>query len=332
MKTTIYDIARIAGVSTATVSKVINNNGRISDKTRKKVQKIIDELQYHPNVLASAMKGKFTYQIALLIPDIDNPVYAQYLKHIEECGQDAGFSIVMCSTDNDAGKEARHIALMRQKRADGFIIASKFQNEPLLQALIDEKVPVVLFAFEKPQLSVDCVTVDDFMGGFAAAEHLISLGHRRIGVIAEHSYSGAERVRGYFAALQSAGIGEEDGLVIYAGSGLDEGEKACGRLLDLDNRPSAIFGCNDVMAAGALRAARNRGIAVPGELSVIGFDDTPWCRIVHPELSSIAMPVHELGKKAMEVIVNHIEQKDTSRQSIRMFPKLVVRGSTGPYG
>lgn len=330
MKITIYDVAKIAGVSTATVSKVINNSGRISAKTKKKVLTIIDKYQYQPNVLASAMKGKFTYQIAFLIPDIDNPVYAQYLKLIEENGQEAGFSIVMCSTGSDAVKEAKHVAFMRQRSVDGFIIASKFQNEPLLAELLKEQVPVILFAYENPQISVDTVTVDDFQGGYAATEHLISLGHRSIGVIGENTYSCSERIRGYHAALQDVGIRAEERLIVCGGSRLEEAETSGEKLLGYDNRPSAIFGCNDIMAVGAMRAARKQGLEIPKDLSIIGFDDTAWCRIVHPELSSIAMPLQELGKKAMDVIVNQIESREKPRQTVRMFPKLVIRGSTGP--
>jgi LacI family transcriptional regulator len=331
MKPTIYDIARIAGVSAATVSKVLNNRGRISDKTKQKVLKIVDELHYRPNVLASAMKGKFTYQIALLIPDIDNPVYVQFLKHIEEAGQQAGFSIVMCSTDNDAEKEARQVAFMRQKRVDGFIIASKFRNDEVLKELLEDGVPVVLFAFEKPPFSIDIVTVDDYLGGVAAVEHLVSLGHRRIGVIADGSYSSAERVRGYYAALQSAGIAAEEGLVAECQTiTLQEAEEAAGRLLGRRDRPSAVFGCNDVMAAGAMRAARKLGLDVPKDLSIVGFDNTDWCSLLFPELTSVAMPLPELGKKVMEVIVNRMERNEPTKQTVRMFPKLVVRGSTGP--
>ncbi|MBW5445548.1 LacI family DNA-binding transcriptional regulator [Cohnella sp. CFH 77786] len=328
MKPTIYDIARIAEVSTATVSKVLNNNGRISEKTRKRILKIMEDLQYQPNVLASAMKGKFTYQIALLIPDIDNPIYAQYLKHIEERGQGFGFSIVMCSTDNNPEKEARHVSLMLQKRVDGFIIASKFKNEELLNKLLKDKVPVVLFAYEKPELLIDSVTADDFLGGIAATDHLVSLGHRRIAMIAEDSYSGKERLRGYMTALRSAGIEPDESLVIYSGAGLEDAEETGGRLLDVKERPSAIFGCNDIMAVGAVRAARKRGLAVPDELSVIGFDNTALCTVSHPELTSISMPVSDLGQKVMEVIVDKIEGKDKIKQRIRLFPELVVRGST----
>ncbi|WP_248928402.1 LacI family DNA-binding transcriptional regulator [Paenibacillus hamazuiensis] len=327
MKPTIYDIAKAAGVSTATVSKVINNTGKISEKTRKKILELMDELNYQPSVLASAMKGKFTYQVALLIPDMDNPIYSQYLKHIEARGQELGFSIVMCNTDYNPEKEERHIALLRQKRVDGFIVASKFENEELLQKLLWDNVPVVLFAHERPEIVTDSVTVDDFLGGFIATEHLISQGHQRIGVVAMDSISCQDRIRGYKSALQKAGITADEELIVFGGPKLADAEQTATSLLDLKKRPTAVFGCNDVMAIGVMQAAKKRHISIPGELSVIGFDNTELCSIVTPELSSVAMPVHELGRKAIEVLVNKIEKSDDVKQRIRMLPELVLRES-----
>ncbi|UUZ96942.1 LacI family transcriptional regulator [Paenibacillus sp. P25] len=326
MKPTIYDIAKTAGVSTATVSKVINNTGRISEKTRKKILELMDELSYQPNVHASAMKGKCTYQVALLIPDMDNPIYSQYLKHIEDRGQELGFSIVMCNTDYNPEKEERHIAAAA-KRVDGFIVASKFENEELLQKLLRDDVPVVLFAHERPEIVTDSVTVDDFLGGFMATEHLISQGHKRIGVIAMDSISCQDRIRGYKSALQKAGLTIDEELIVMGGPKLGDAEQTAQRLLDLKERPTAIFGCNDVMAIGVMQAAKKRRISIPGELSVIGFDNTELCSIVTPELSSVAMPVHELGRKAIEVLIDKIEKSSDVKRRIRMLPELVLRES-----
>lgn len=328
MKPTIYDIARLAGVSTATVSKVLNNTGRISEKTRERVTRIMDDLNYRPNMLASAMKGKSTYQIAFFIPDIDNPIYAQFVKHIEVRGQELGYNVVLCSTDNDPEKEERHVTLLRQRRVDGFIIASKFKNEELLKELIRDDVPVALFAHERADLSVDSITVDDYMGGYMATEYLHQLGHRRIGVVGEDSISAVERIRGYKNAHETAGIPFEEDLIVIGGSTYDGGEAAAARLLDRPDRPSAIFGCNDVLAIGVLQAAKARGIPVPDELSVIGFDDTPLCSLVTPKLSSVSMPVSELGKHVTDTIIRKIEQADAPKQRIRMLPGLSIREST----
>jgi LacI family transcriptional regulator len=332
MKSTIYDVARKAGVSTTTVSKIINNTGRISDKTKQRVLKIMEELNFQPNVLASAMKGKSTYSIAFLIPDIDNPIYTKYLKHIENHAQDLGYNIVMCSTENDPDKEARHISSMRQKRVDGFIIASKFSNVALLEELIAEGFPVSLFAHERTELSVDSVTVDDYVGGYLATKHLLSLGHKKIGVIAdaEEAFSSRERISGYRQALTEEGIQVDESLVLYSDETIEGAAVQAGKLLDRTARPTAIFGYNDLSAIGAMIAAKERGLRIPDELSVIGFDNTSLCDIVEPRLTSIDMPVEELGRKVMDLLVGKIEGTEKAKQRIRLLPTLVTRQSTAP--
>jgi DNA-binding LacI/PurR family transcriptional regulator len=330
MKVTIYDIAREAGVSATTVSKVINNTGKISDKTRKKILQIMDDLDYRPNVLASAMKGKSTYTIALLIPDIENPIYAEYVKHIEERGQELGYNIVMCNTERDPEKESRHIALLRQKQVDGFIIAARFSNEELLLKLMKDQIPVALFAFERSEFSIDSVTVDDFLGGYQATVHLLSLGHKRIGVIAEDSISSIERIRGFRQAIANHGLEIDESLILIGDASIEGAELQAGKLLDRKQRPTAIFGYNDLSAIGAMQAARERGINIPDELSVIGFDNTYLCKIAVPKLSSVAMPVHDLGKNVMDLLIKKIEGVESAKQRIRMLPELVIRDSTAP--
>jgi DNA-binding LacI/PurR family transcriptional regulator len=330
MKLTIYDIAKEAGVSATTVSKVINNKGRISEKTRNKIMQIIEEYRYQPNVLASAMKGKSTYTIALLIPDAANPIYAQYLKHIEEYGQELGFSVVMCSTGSDPEKEAKHITLLRQKHVDGFIIASIFKNEPVLKQLIEEEFPIVLISLQRPELPIGSVTGDDYLGGYIATEHLLSLGHRRIGIIAEEAtVSGTERTKGYKKALENAGIEVNENLVITTNEATIEGaEMQAKELLNSGQRPTAIFGCNDILAIGTMLAAKGLGILIPDELSIIGFDNTVMCKIVEPQLSSVAIPMQEMGKQAMELLAQRIKKKDNMKQRISLLPELVIRQST----
>jgi DNA-binding LacI/PurR family transcriptional regulator len=331
IKTTIYDVAREAGVSTTTVSKIMNNTGRISTKTKQNVLKIMEELNFQPNVLASAMKGKSTYSIAFLIPDVDNPIYAKYLKHIEYHGQNLGYNIVMCSTENDPIKEARHITLMRQKRVDGFIIADKFSNLVLLKELIAEGFPVSLFAHDRPEFSIDSVSADDYAGGYRAAKHLLALGHTQIAVIAEESISSRERIRGYRKALAEEGIEWDDSLVLFSDQTIEGAEEQGGKLLDRKVRPTAIFGYNDLTAIGAMMAAKKRGLRIPEDLSLIGYDNTSLCNIVEPPLTSIDMPVEELGRKVINLLVGKIEGTEKTKQRIRLLPTLVVRQSTTDF-
>ncbi|MDG0789747.1 LacI family transcriptional regulator [Cohnella ginsengisoli] len=331
MKPTIYDIARAAGVSTATVSKVMNNKGKISEKTRSKIKRIMQEQRYEPSVMASAMKGKGTRTIAFIIPDIDNPIYAEYLKRIEACGHELGYTIVMATTERDPEKEERHLSLLRSK-VDGYIIAARFSNLGLLKALIEDGVPIALFSHERDELSVDSVTVDDYLGGYRATEYLIELGHARIGMVGEDTISSQERIRGYRQALRDSGIKTEESLIRVGGHTIDGAAEQAGHLLERADRPTAIFGYNDICAVGAMLAARARGIRMPDELSVIGFDDTMLCHIVEPKLSSVSMPTQEMGDQVVNLLIRRIEDADMPKQRLRLLPELALRGSTSRPG
>ncbi|MGE6833487.1 LacI family DNA-binding transcriptional regulator [Priestia megaterium] len=329
MKPTIHDIAKKAGVSATTVSKVINNKGRISEKTRSKIMHIIKELHYQPSILASAMKGKNTFTIGMLIPDMNNPVYSEYLKYIEAYGQELGFNIVMCSTGNNPEKEAKQVNLLRQRHVDGFIIASKFKNEEVLQELIFHNVPLVLFAHERPAYNVDCVTVDDYLGGYKVTEYLLSLGHRRIGIIMEDSPSSLDRLRGYKEALTKSGVKIQEDLIYKSSPTIEGAEEQAKKLLSKKDIPTAVFGCNDVLAIGTMMAAKECGVSIPHDLSIIGFDNTFMCRLVEPQLTSVSMPLEEMGKQAVDLLIEKIkkEQADVTRQRIIMHPNIVIRQS-----
>jgi len=195
MKVTIYDVAKEANVSIATVSKVINNTGRISEKTRRKVKEIMLELNYRPNMIASALMGKQTKTIGLLIPDFSNPFFSELAKSIEDRGHELDYNLVICNTDYDSEKESNYLSLLKQKQVDGFILASGFENLDEVKQQIDDDIPVVIVARDFPMFSVNAVALDDFMGGYLAAEYLIELGHENIGVVARDLYSNRERLR-----------------------------------------------------------------------------------------------------------------------------------------
>lgn len=330
MKVTIYDIAKKVGVSTATVSKVINNTGSISEKTRLKIQKAIEEMQYEPNVFAAALNGKSTSTVGLLIPDLANPIFSEYARSIEDRAHELGFSVVMCSTDSNPEKETRYLSLLKQKRVDGFIIAAKTNNIKFLENLIKkEKIPVVLIAHDIPLLPIDSVTVDDCLGGFQVTEHLISLGHKRIGFLAEDAWSSKERIRGYQQALSKAGIEFDASLIqVCKPPNLESAQIQAAKLLGLSERPTAIFGSNDTLAVGAMQAAQKMKLNIPNDLSIIGFDNSDMSRVVEPPLSTVIQPIKEIGHQAMNLLIQKIEGKGNVGQRIVLLPKLVLREST----
>ncbi|WP_047152679.1 LacI family DNA-binding transcriptional regulator [Aneurinibacillus tyrosinisolvens] len=328
MKPTIYDVAREAGVSIATVSKVINKAGRISDKTRQRVYKIMDDLNYQPSVVASALTGKRTNTLGLLIPDLANPFFAEIARSIEDRAQELGYSVVMCSTDNNTNKERKYITLLRQKSIDGFIMASGVQEEKILKELIEEKVPIALVSQEIPSLGIDSVTVDDFLGGYEVTQHLLKLGHKQIAVLAQDERSSRERVRGYRQALTDSELTVDESLILVADSITKNNDVRAGQLFDREERPTAIFACNDVLAISALQAARERGITIPNELSLVGFDNTIMARIVDPPLTSVAQPIHDMGRRVVDILVSKVEDGNAMKQRIVLMPELIIRGST----
>ncbi|GED17164.1 LacI family DNA-binding transcriptional regulator [Aneurinibacillus migulanus] len=328
MKPTIYDVAREASVSIATVSKVINNTGRISDKTRKKVLEVMEQLHYQPSVVASALTGKRTYTIGLLIPDLANPFFAEIARYVEDRGNEMGFSLVMCSTDNNSKKEEKYISLLRQKSVDGIILASGFTNDKILKELNKEKFPLALISQDISGLSVDSVTVDDFLAGYQATEHLLTLNHKKIAVIAENSRSSKERIRGYREALQDAKLDYDDNLIVISDSMSDTGKQLADQLLELSDRPTAIICCNNLLAIGAIHSAREKGLILPDELSITGFDDTILATAVEPPLTTVKQPIREMSYQVMDLLIQKIEGKTSTKQKRVLVPKLIIRKST----
>ena len=330
MKPTIYDVAREACVSIATVSKVINNTGRISDKTRAKVLKIMEELRYQPSVVASALTGKRTSTIGLLIPDLANPFFAEVARHVEDRGHELGYSVVMCSTDYDTKKEEKYIALLKQKSVDGIILAG-FRNDTLLRELTHEKLPIALIAQDIPALIVDSVMIDDYLGGYQATVHLLGLGHRRIAIIEEKdAKSSNERIRGYREALKNAGVPFDDHLVIGSDSTVEGGKRSAAQLLDSNEPPTAFFCCNDLLAIGVIQTARQKGLTIPEDLSVVGFDNTILAEITDPPLTTVNQPIPVMGHQIMDLLIQKIEGKKNTKQKVVVVPELIIRKSTCP--
>ncbi|MFD0958246.1 LacI family DNA-binding transcriptional regulator [Paenibacillus chungangensis] len=333
MKPTIYDVAEKSGVSIATVSKVINNTGRISKSTREKVTQIMNELQYQPSIIASALTGKITFTFGMIIPDLANPFFAEIARAVEDRAHELGFSMIICSTDNSLDKELKYTSLLLNKNVDGIILATgrDHERDSSLHEIISKKVPVVLIAREMPALAIDTVLVDDYLGGLQATAHLIEQGHQRIAVIAEYEniMSSRERVRGYKAALSNAGIPFDESMIVNCGHSIDDGKQSMRSLIQSGNPPTAIFACNDIIAIGAIQAARELEVKVPDHMSVIGFDNTVMATLIAPQLTTIAQPIKEMGRYAADLLISEIKGTKSAKQRIVLLPELVVRQSTG---
>lgn len=329
--TTIYDVANRAGVSISTVSHVINSTRFVSEETKTKVMAAIDALNYRPSSLARAMVRQETRTIALLVPDNVNPFFAELARSIENYGFTAGYSVILCNTDNSADREKLYLDMLISKRVDGIIVLTGDRGEARLQNLYEERMVAVVFDNEQEQF--DAVMLDNYRGAASAMQHLLELGHRRIACItgpssAEKRGSG-KRIRAYRDALAAAGLPFEPMLVQSGDWTFRSGKVAMDRLLELEVPPTAVFVCNDNMAIGALSSLHEHGVAVPDAMSVVGFDGISLSAYTIPPLTTVATSLVELGHQLCQSLLDRLNgQLEDEPLRITLGNQLVVRGST----
>ena len=327
----IYDVAHAAGVSISTVSHVLNGTRYVSPDTKSRVIAAIEQLNYHPSSLARAMVRQETRTIGLIVPDIGNPFYADLGRGVENYGYDAGYSVVLCNSDRRAEKETAYLDMLISKRVDGVIYATSDQAEERLAPLHAHHVPVV--TFDRDYAGISAIMLDNYSGGMAATRHLVELSHRRIACItgpASPSLS-SDRVRGYRDALEAGGLPEDPALILHGDWTYASGYDATKALMDLPDRPTAIFACNDAMAIGAMGALRELGLGVPSQVSVVGYDNITASAYACPPLTTVATPIRELGEQLCQLLLDSINMPQ--QQEVRrlvMHSELIVRQSTGP--
>lgn len=332
MKVTIYDVAKKANVSISTVSKVINKKGKISKETQHRVFQAIEELNFQPSVVASALTSKRALCIGMLVPDLSNPFFAEMVRSVEEVGHQLGYQLMICYTNNNQQEEENYISLLRKKRVDGIILATGMRKGTLTDELNQSAIPVAVMARDIPELEVDTVLVDDYMGGYLAASHLIELGHKRMAVISEdlNVTSSQERKRGFLKAMKDHELLAEPEWFPVSDSSIDVGREAARELLRNPQRPTAIFAFNDLLAVGVIQAAKEMNIKIPDELSIVGFDNTIFATIIDPPLTTIAQPVQDMGRHVMEVLNENITVRQSLKRRILLMPNLIVRNTTAP--
>lgn len=325
---TIKDVARHAGVSYTTVSHVLNKTRPVSCDARQRVLAAAEALHYVPSALARSLRSKATGSIGLIIPNNTNPYFSEVARGIEDCCYAAGYSVILCNSDDDPAKQRDYLNVLLTKRCDGLIVATLAQTDGEL--LRKMKVPTVLLDRAPKELSIDLVAVDNAAGGVLAAQHLLALGRRRIACIAgpQGLDISEERVAGMRRALADAGMTLPEQLLHYADFTSAGGYEAAHAMLSRGEVPDAIFCCNDLMAIGTLRAAAELGIAVPQSLSVVGFDDIDLARFVHPPLTSVAQNTRRLGQLTAQCLLERIADPARPIEHQTITPELHVRGST----
>jgi LacI family transcriptional regulator len=331
---TIKDVANRAEVSITTVSHVINKTRFVSQELVQRVQAAMEELNYQPNTLARSLRMGETKTIGLIVPDNSNPFFAEVSRIIEDISFEKGYGVFLCNSDGILEKEAAYIRMLIAKQVDGIIFIAAENTQENLTDLTHRNFHVVVVDRDLPDSTIDVVLVNNELGGCEAVNYLLNLGHIRIACITGPSQltPNAARVEGYRLALHKAGIPLREELVVPGDFRSLSGEKAMERLLQLDEPPTAVFACNDLMAIGALRALRNHNLRVPEDISVIGFDDIPTSGEVTPALTTIAQPIAKLSTCAAELLIKRIQgdHKSEAAQRIILDTQLVIRDSCAP--
>ncbi len=325
----ISDVALKANVSIATVSRVVNKSDhKVNPATREKVLAAISELDYRPNALAKGLLMKKTMTIGIIIPDISNPYYAEIVRGIQDTADLAGYAVMLHNTDGKQERIIRYIYLLREKSADGVIFCGGIINgQETLTILKELKERVVVVG--RHEVDFPAVMVDNVGGATQAVQHLIDLGHRRIGCIAgpDGSTTSADRLAGYGNALARNGLPQNGHLVKRGNWSPESGYLLAKELLTGKMRPTAILCANDQMAFGAIKAARELGLNVPRDLSVVGFDNVPPGSYFDPPLTTVEIPMYDIGRAAMRVLIDLLSGEKFEK--LRLFnTKLLVRGST----
>ncbi len=327
---TIKDIARTANVSIATVSYVVNKSRPVSPEVAERVNEAIRQLGYSPNLVARSLRRQRTSTIGLIIPDNANPFFAEIAKGVEDAGFEANYSVILCNSNASLEREQAYLDLLLSKRVDGLVIAPTTANLGHLQPVLNRKLPVVVFYRQAAGLPVDTIQIDNLLGGYQATKYLIELGHRQIACIRPLSPEtpSYQRVDGFCKAMKENDLPIDADLLPQGNNRIDGGRQATIQLLHSRKDFTAVFVTNDAMAIGAMRALRDNGLNVPGDVSVIGFDDILLASFSEPPLTTITQPKYEAGKRAVEFLIEHIEsESEYQPRHVLLDTALVTRRS-----
>ncbi|ENM5832985.1 substrate-binding domain-containing protein [Vibrio metoecus] len=327
---TMKDIARLAGVSTSTVSHVINKSRFVSDEIAERVNNAAQQLNYAPSALARSLKMNRTKTIGMLVTTSTNPFFGEVVKGVERSCYHKGYNLILCNTEGDNQRMKASINTLLQKRVDGLLLmCSTLEGERLDVFDRYPDIPVVVMDWGPILFASDKIQDNSLQGGYMAAKHLIECGHKEIGCITGPliRHQAQMRYEGYKRALAEAGLGIHPDWIIESDFECEGGYQAFEKLYERGKLPSALFVCNDMMAMGVIQAASQRGLRVPDDLSLIGYDDVHIAKFMTPALTTIHQPKYRLGKAAVDTLLYRLENPDTTAQVVQLEPTLVVRSS-----
>lgn len=329
---TIRDVARLAETSTATVSRVLNGTGFVTEDLYKRVTGAAVQLGYAPNAVARSLKQRKTNTIGVLISDIANPFFGSVVRGIEDILAERQYNALLCNTDRQVSKEAHYVRLLVEKRVDGLIISAAGNSGEHLALLREHGIPWVFVNRRPPGIGGPVVQTDNLAGAYEAAAHLIALGHRRIGVVAgpQDVNTGRERLKGFTEALADRGVPLPAERIYLGDFGEESGYAGIRQLMTTPSPPTALLISNNLMTVGALRALKEMGLKVPEDVALVAFDETDWARIVVPPLTTVAQLTYEMGQASARQILKAIGANgQAGEQVVSLKPRLIVRESCG---
>ncbi len=334
MASTIKDVAKLANVSIATVSRVFSDKPFIRESTRKRVLQAAQKLQYKPSRVARSLRVQSSRIIGLIISDIQNPFFTALVRAVEDEAYLHNYAIFLCNSDETPPKENLYIDLMLAEKVAGVIITPALESGSNIWKLIEAGIPVAAVDRGVTDLDVDTVVVDNVSGACELVSLLARQGHRRIGAIlgSMQMTTGRERFLGYKRALEEAGLPFDADLVRMGVPKESLGYQYTLELLDELDAPTTIFAGNNLLPVGALRAIRERGLRIPGDISLCGFDDMEWTSLISPPLTVASQPIYQMGQEAVKLILSHIANRSRRTAKIVLEPKLEVRSSTASIG
>ncbi len=327
----LIDVARRAKVHISTVSRTINQTGKIGSDTQARVLRVMRDMGYKPNRVARRLRARdvSTHLLGLIIPNIQNPFFADLARGVEDVAYRHNFAVLLCNYDEDPAKERFYLDVMQAESVDGIILPPVHETDPAVLQAVQHGTPVVCVDRSLARGSLDKVEIDNHIGALQAVEHIISRGHRRIGIIGgpTDSSTGRERLAGFKDAHARAGLAVKSEFVRFGDYKEESGRRLAAELLDLTDPPTALFVCNGLMTAGALEEIAARELKIPKQIAIVGFDELPLASVFNPPLTVVSQPAYEVGKCAAELLLKRIEESQRPPTSLKLLPKLIVRKS-----
>lgn len=331
-KHTMHDVARLAGVSIATVSALINGAPKVSDVRAERIRRAMRALDYHPDQIARSLKVGRTQTIGVVIPDITNAFYPAIFRGIEDAARSAGYGVLLCNSNENAEQERAQLGTLFSRRVDGVLLACS-SGSTVYEASLARRFPLVFVDRIPPGVVDRAICTDNVEAGQIATEHLISLGHRRISLLAGNLGLSphADRLEGFRQAMQRAGLPVRDEYLCAGGMQIEDGQSLAARLLQLKDPPTAIIASNSKLLLGLLHLTRERRIVAPRDLSILTFDEHEWSEYLDPPITAMVQPTYEIGRRAFELLRAKIMPGSAvSGEGVtRLHAELRVRGSTG---